>query len=62
VIFWDAMFSCLRAYTRNELLVMVRSADPAGGFDWEVDEPRLTGPIRGISLVGIPRERLASDT
>ena len=58
VIFWDAMFSCVRAYTRAELLAMTRSADPDGSFEWEIDEPRVTGPIRGISLVGIPRERL----
>jgi len=28
-------------------------------FEWQVEEPRMFGPIHGISLVGIPRERLA---
>jgi hypothetical protein len=57
-IFWDAMFSCLRAYSREELTAMARSADPNDSYDWQVEEPRLTGPIRGISLVGIPRESI----
>lgn len=59
VIFWDAMFSCLRAYSRDELLDMARSADPDDSFEWQVEEPQMFGPIHGISLVGIPRERLA---
>jgi hypothetical protein len=59
VIFWDAMFSCMRAYTREELLAIARAADPDDSFEWTVEEPRVTGPIRGIALTGIPRERLA---
>jgi hypothetical protein len=57
-IFWDAFVSCLRAYSREELLAMTRGADPADSFEWTVEEPKLTGPIRGIALTGIPRERL----
>jgi hypothetical protein len=52
---WDAFISCLRVYTRKELLEMTRSADPAATFVWTVDEPQLTGPIRGICLTGIPK-------
>lgn len=57
-ILWDALFSCLRAYSRDELLAMARAADPEDGFVWEVEEPAFLGPIRGISLVGIPKQRL----
>jgi len=57
-IFWDAFVSCLRAYSGEELLAMTRGADPADSFEWTVEEPKLTGPIRGIALTGIPRERL----
>lgn len=57
-IFWDAFVSCLRAYSREALLGMAHDADPDGSFEWTVDEPKLTGPIPGITLTGIPRERL----
>ena len=33
--------------------------DPDDSFEWTVEEPRVTGPIRGTALTGIPRERLA---
>jgi hypothetical protein len=58
VIFWDAMMSCFRTYSREELNSLVRAADPEGSFEWTIEEPKILGPIRGIALTGIPNERL----
>lgn len=57
---WDAFISCLRCYTREELLEMSQCADPEETYEWVVDEPKLMGPLRAIALTGIPKERLAS--
>ncbi len=58
-ILWDVLVSTLRTYTTDELLALARAADPKDSFDWQAEERRVTGPLRGIALVGIPRERLA---
>ena len=60
-ILWDAMMSALRTYTTDELLALARAADPNDSFAWQAEERRVTGPLRGIALVGIPRERLTSE-
>jgi len=59
-IFWDAFVSCLRTYTTDELLAMAQEADPKDRFEWKAEEPELFGPLRGVSLVGIPRPRTGS--
>ena len=53
------MVSTLRTYTTDELLALARAADPNDSFDWRAEERRVTGPLRGVALVGVPRERLA---
>ncbi len=58
-ILWDAIVSTLRTYTTDELIDLASAADPNDSFDWQAEERRVTGPLRGIALVGIPRERLA---
>jgi hypothetical protein len=55
LILWDGLTSCLRCYTANELLALAGAADPGDSFEWHVEQPRMTGPVRGIALVGIPR-------
>jgi hypothetical protein len=56
---WDGVISCLRIYDRDQLLELAQSADPEGLFEWRVEElPMRPAPIPGISLVGVPRERL----
>ena len=57
---WDGLVSCMRAYTPDEILALARAADPNAWFDWTVEEPMMTWPVRGVSMVGIPRERLDS--
>ncbi len=57
-IVWDGVISCLRIYNENELLSMVRRADPEGTFVWRVEKIDFKPqPISGSALVGIPRER-----
>ena len=52
----------MRTYTPDELLALARAADPDDSFDWQVEEPLMTWPVHGISMVGIPRERLGGST
>jgi hypothetical protein len=54
---WDAFISCLRCYSREELLAMAREADPEQTYDWVVEEPSLMGPLRAIALTGISKQR-----
>lgn len=55
LVVWDAVVSCLRIYTRDELLELSRDADPDGRFEWRVEEIPLAGqPFPGIALVGLP--------
>ncbi len=34
---------------------LAAAADPHGSFDWQAEERRVAGPLRGIALVGIPK-------
>jgi hypothetical protein len=54
---WDAFISCLRCYSREELLAMAREADPEQTYDWVVEEPSLLGPLKAIALTGISKQR-----
>ncbi|PWU09784.1 MAG: hypothetical protein C5B50_26665 [Verrucomicrobia bacterium] len=52
---FDAIVSCLRMYTPEEMLTMARQVGD-GVFDWEAGYDRTAGlPIRIPYLIGVPR-------
>ena len=51
---WDGAVSCLRTYSPEELLWLARSADPAGGFEWQAGKLRSRGAPNVTYLVGKP--------
>lgn len=56
-IWWDGFVSCLRTYTRDELLAMTSSID-AGDMAWTCEEVRGAGqPLPMTLLIGIPASR-----
>ena len=55
---WDAIVSCLRCHTPDELLAIVAEADPEGRFVWEAGASAPLG-AGGIWLLGRPQERIA---
>jgi len=53
VALWDAIVSCLRTYTPDELRALVRDADD---WDWEARElPRRWWPVPVTCLIGYPK-------
>jgi hypothetical protein len=56
-IWWDGTMSVLRAYNPSDIEPLIRAADPDDAFDWQIDDLRISGqPVRGVVIVGIPKE------
>ncbi len=54
---FDGVVSCLRTYTKAELAELVRGLDT---YEWEIGDFRGGwSPLRGTSLIGIPKRGLA---
>ena len=54
-IWWDATVSILRAYDQDGLRRIVRQADPAKSFEWQVGLTSGPGPKALSYVIGIPR-------
>lgn len=61
-IWWDGLVSCLRTYTRDELLAMTSSLH-AGDMAWTCEEVRRAGqPLPMTMLIGVPVSRITKAT
>jgi hypothetical protein len=54
-IWWDATVSILRAYDQDGLRRIVRQADPAEAFQWQVGLTNKPGPRALSYVIGVPR-------
>ncbi|KNC84180.1 hypothetical protein SARC_03602 [Sphaeroforma arctica JP610] len=58
IVVFDGMVSCMRTYTKAEMVAMVEKADPDGSFTWKVQEVQVRWWLPGmnmISLIGLPK-------
>jgi len=56
ILIADGFTSCLRTYSRDEFMEIVKRADPENKYEWIVNERLLEGvPIPLTSYVGMPK-------